>query len=71
MPIFDPLIASLNEYDLELMSYLSYFEDPDNEKEFLNTYYDKDFDEYFNSDEYIEADPRERENFVDEWEEVE
>lgn len=71
MPIFDPLIASLNEYDLELMSYLSYFEDPDNEKTFLNTYYDKDFDEYFNSDEYIEADPRKREDFVDEWEEVE
>lgn len=45
MPLFSPLMAEFNRYDLELMDFLELFEDPEREKQYMNTYIDDDFNE--------------------------
>lgn len=57
VPIFDESLKDYNVYDLVLMEWLELFEDPRIETKYKNTAYDDDFNEYYNSDEYMPADP--------------
>lgn len=69
VPITDPMLSELNIYDLIFIDYLTYFENPENEHAFKNTYFDDEFNEYFNSQEYIPAIPV-NDNGIDKWEEL-
>lgn len=58
VPLHHPLLQELNVYDLQLMDYLEYFENPENEQEFKNSYRDDDFDEFwenYGDDEWVEV----------------
>ncbi|MBU5669510.1 hypothetical protein KQI68_06615 [Peptoniphilus sp. MSJ-1] len=55
-PIFDPVVTSLNSYDLSLIEWLTRFDDPENIDRYKRTIVDDDFAEY--------------ERGLDEWEEV-
>ena len=68
-------MAEFNDFDLELIQFLDYFEKPENEAKYKNTFIDDDFNEFW--DNYEEMSPDEGvDNDVDvenedEWVEVE
>lgn len=68
-PIFDRRLAEYNEFDLEFMETLNYFDNPENLIKYKRSFADPDFEEYWNEE------APEPENKVDisnddEWEEV-
>ena len=69
VPLTDPKLRDLNQYDLLLMEYLEVFEDPEVLDKFKRTIHDDEFDELWNET----APPKEEEPDVfdeSEWEEV-
>lgn len=75
-PIFDRRLAEYNEFDLELMETLNYFDNPENLVKYKRSYADPDFEEYWNEETSEIPEPLETEKKVDisnddEWEEVE
>lgn len=67
-PIYDSRLADYNEFDLELMETLNYFDNPSNLIKYKRSYADPDFEEYWN-EEAPEVKKVDVSN-EDEWEEV-
>lgn len=72
--IFDERLADYNIYDLELMEWLEYFDNPANIAQYRRSFNDPDFDDYWN-EEAPEVSKELKEKAVDinnddEWEEV-
>lgn len=70
LPLFDPVMAEFNDYDLELLQYLEYFENPENEKKYKNTFIDDDFNEFWENYEDIPPDSNVDISNESEWVEV-
>lgn len=50
VPLTHPYLQDLNVYDLQLMKYLTFFENPKNKEQYEKTYIDEDFDDYWKGD---------------------
>ena len=72
VPIFDKRLAEYNEFDLELMETLIYFDDSRNLAKYKRSFADPDFEEYWNQEiPDVEAPKQEVDiSNEDEWEEV-
>lgn len=66
VPLTHPYIQNLTHYDLELMYYLTIFEDPKVVEKYKNRFVDDSFNDFM-TDESIPINPFETE---EEWEEV-
>lgn len=72
VPIFDKRLAEYNEFDLELMETLIYFDDPRNLAKYKRSFADPDFEEYWNQEIPDVETPKQEVDISneDEWEEV-
>lgn len=48
--MFDDRLANYNAYDLELMQWLSYFDNPMNIDQYRRSFTDPEFEEWWNED---------------------
>ncbi len=48
--MFDDRLANYNAYDLELMQWLSYFDNPMNIDQYRRSFTDPEFEEWWNKD---------------------
>ncbi|WP_099321094.1 hypothetical protein [Anaerococcus sp. Marseille-P3625] len=48
--MFDDRLANYNAYDLELMQWLSYFDDPMNIDQYRRSFTDPEFEKWWNED---------------------
>lgn len=48
--MFDERLANYNAYDLELMQWLSYFDNPMNIDQYRRSFTDPEFEEWWNED---------------------
>lgn len=70
VPIYSEKLNDMNVFDMAFMDWLIYFEDQENVRKYKNSFFDQDFEDYFNE----EAPPVDMAEFdvnnADEWEEV-
>ncbi|MCW6701382.1 hypothetical protein NH288_04700 [Anaerococcus sp. NML200537] len=68
--IFDERLKEFNAFDLNLLDWLIYFDDPENVEKHKNTFVDPEFEKYWNEDVPIVEENKVDVNNENEWEEV-